>query len=98
MHYEPAKQKPSVMASVLYGKRIVWQDKTNFNVWCTQSTGWSHVGHRAVAARCTFKDQNLQMIGAIAIEIANFKIFRESFPPDPPRGVSSHNSMTSHLW
>ena len=47
------------------GKRIVWQDETNFNVYCTRSTRWGHVGRRAVAARCTSKGQNLQMNGAI---------------------------------
>ena len=47
------------------GKCIVWQDETNFNVWCTRSTGWSQVGRRTVAARCTPKGQNLHIIGAI---------------------------------
>ena len=47
------------------GKRTMWQDETNFNVWCTRSTGWSQVGRRAVAASCTSKGQNLHIIGAI---------------------------------
>ena len=46
-------------------KRIVWQDKTNFNVWSTRLTGWNQVGRRTVAARCTSKGQNLHIIGAI---------------------------------
>ena len=47
------------------GKSIVWQDETNFNVWCTQSSGWSHLGRRAVEACCAFKGQNLHIIDAI---------------------------------
>ena len=35
------------------GKRMVWQDETNFNFWFTRSTGWSQVDSKTVAARCT---------------------------------------------
>ena len=53
MHYEPAimnslpnKEKRrdflhTLTEAIGNGERIVWQDETNFNVWCTRSTGWS---------------------------------------------------------
>ena len=53
MHYElatmnslPNKEKRrdflhTLTEAIGNGKRIVWQDETNFNVWCTRSTGWS---------------------------------------------------------
>ena len=74
MHHEPAtmnslrnKEKRrdfrrTLTEAIGNGKRIVWQDETNFNVWCTRSTGWSRVGRRAVAAHCTSKGQNLHII------------------------------------
>ena len=62
------------------GKRIVWQDETNFNVWCTRSTGWSQVDRRTVAARCTSKGQNLHINGAIeqTIGVVYYTIQQES--------------------
>ena len=77
MHYEPAtmnsqenKEKwrdflRTLVGAIGNGKRIVWQDETNVNVWCTWSTRCSHVGRTAVAARCTSKGPNLHIIGAI---------------------------------
>ena len=66
------------------GKRIVWQDEINFNVWCTRSTGWSRVGRRAVAARCTSKGQNLHIIGVIeqTIGIVYYTIRQGSLKED----------------
>ena len=55
----------TLVAAVGSEKRTVWQDETNFNVWCTRSTAWSQVGRRTVAVRCTSKGQNLYIIGAI---------------------------------
>ena len=77
LHHEPstmnspankAKRRDFLIAltsAIGNGKRIVWQDETNFNVWCTRGTGWSRVGQRAVAPRCTTKGQNLHIIGAV---------------------------------
>ena len=55
----------TLTAAISNGKRIVWQDETNFNFWSTRSTGLSQVGRKTVAARCTCKNQNLHTIGAI---------------------------------
>lgn len=77
LHHEPAttnspankaKRRDFLIAltsALGNGKRIVWQDETNFNVWCTRGTGWSRIDQRAVAPRCTTKGQNLHIIGAV---------------------------------
>ena len=53
MHYEPATMN------------YLSNKEEPISMFGSRSTGWSRVGRRAVAARCTSKGQNLHIIGSM---------------------------------
>ena len=87
MHYEPATMN------------YLSNKEEPISMFGSRSTGWSRVGRRAVAARCTSKGQNLHIIGVIeqTIGIVYYTIRQGSLKEDFLQWLCRRLSMRVRL-
>ena len=66
-----------------FGKKIIWIDETNFNLFCSRQFGRASRGSRARIPVASSKGRNVHLIGAISIDgVLKYTIKRGSFTAD----------------